>query len=672
MYPEVPRVDVHCEPGGEGYVKWAKAKLRALGEQRADLRLPSLRKNFQVGTTRVLLKSAEFGDKIWIFRSGGGGFVATLYARKISPSELKTFSTGRQPAFRPFEASAWEYLGTASTHTTAQKPFVQGDVTRTPHSGGSSYFEKKVNTTFGSSGASYTALGVFKHDYTVAGVPQSELVQLGTNGTFYRLVSGVRTALTMSGSTGTLDTFTSSADGRALVAYDTGGTAYRAVIDMALPTPVVWSTIVDDVYGTQRVVSSTANVSISSPPGGYSFVSNASSSETTVQASFPLSRGVTAAAADAVIWVDYAKTSRDVIEQAANLGNSVPIPGVLGFGNGSSEDFDAVTATIRLPGGGQKTFTLEQTNKTTSGTYSQFYTGVVSIFSFTGGGTRASSSISGSVNVIYADPVAGIVFYEYERTQTDYTDAGAAPGGGFASYNQHYDIVTSVIRELGVITDAGNYVIETVTVSSSAGTFSEGVATGTGASNQGNSSSGSDNTTNVTTELFSIPASPRKSYPFGHLTSGTTRYSATAKTAPLWLLSQTKPNPSTGEYDSFKLYQGVGGSFADVTAPYLTYLSASLPQMIGGPDQAVIAAAQAQIDSFTAILNDPAQVAALAVLLGVPEATVIALLNSLIANQQAIINAELAKPPGVPNPDVALVLSNPEMFEIRAENLTYV
>lgn len=60
-------LDISVEPGGEGYVKWAKARLHGLRGQRKDLGLPVMRKNWQIdSSTRVDLTSADYGDKIRI------------------------------------------------------------------------------------------------------------------------------------------------------------------------------------------------------------------------------------------------------------------------------------------------------------------------------------------------------------------------------------------------------------------------------------------------------------------------------------------------------------------------------------------------------------------------------------------------------------------------------
>lgn len=60
-------LDIQVDPGGEGYVKFGKAKLHALGTLRKDLRLPVMQKHYQIdSSTRVSIKSAEWGDKIQI------------------------------------------------------------------------------------------------------------------------------------------------------------------------------------------------------------------------------------------------------------------------------------------------------------------------------------------------------------------------------------------------------------------------------------------------------------------------------------------------------------------------------------------------------------------------------------------------------------------------------
>lgn len=68
----VKPTDVYVQPGGEGYVKWARNRLGALGACRRDLRLPSLQKHFTPASgTRISLLSSEFGDRIRIFNASG-------------------------------------------------------------------------------------------------------------------------------------------------------------------------------------------------------------------------------------------------------------------------------------------------------------------------------------------------------------------------------------------------------------------------------------------------------------------------------------------------------------------------------------------------------------------------------------------------------------------------
>lgn len=68
---------IYAEPGTEGYIKFGRQRLAALTRLRQDLRLPTMNKYWYVDpSTRVDVKSSEFGDSIRVF--GGGLWVWTF------------------------------------------------------------------------------------------------------------------------------------------------------------------------------------------------------------------------------------------------------------------------------------------------------------------------------------------------------------------------------------------------------------------------------------------------------------------------------------------------------------------------------------------------------------------------------------------------------------------
>lgn len=69
---------LYAAPGTEKWVRWAKFKLGTLVAARTELRLPSLTKTWVPESgTKVVLKSTELADYIWIF---GGVILRYLYA----------------------------------------------------------------------------------------------------------------------------------------------------------------------------------------------------------------------------------------------------------------------------------------------------------------------------------------------------------------------------------------------------------------------------------------------------------------------------------------------------------------------------------------------------------------------------------------------------------------
>lgn len=660
----------YVQSGGEPYLGFARARLRSLKALREDLNVPSLTKTYKVGGSTIKVKATEFGDNIWVFFAGIGAFIANLYARKLSPSTVKTFTDSSDPARLPFTKSAWENFN-VGTYTDG-KPTVQGSTTRTP--AGTIHLTNGVSTAFGTSGASYTKLGVFVHNYTVGGEARTELLQLGTNGKFYKLVDSVRTALTDSGhSPGAYDTFTMSDDGRTFLVYATDGTAFRATVDMALATPVVWTAIVDDQYGTRREVINQTGGNIlggggSGPGWVYNHIYATQNDETTVSASFPLSRAVSAGGESRTIWADYASTTSIVRDLHRFPADGFFEPGVTEFGNGSGSDVSRSSVTLRMPDGFARSFVLSDESFGSSGSWSHEEPG--GVYATTGAITLPYFSQSSILNILYADPTLGLVMFEYYGTRTENTPTGQV-GNNFGSALIGYSYETTSHYELGVIARGTSTVIDSSTSVIDSGTSSVAVYSGSNLTPGSNALS--DTTTSVTdsSPYFAIPAAARKSYAFGHFAGSTTRYYITAKDANTWLVSRTAQNQTTGEYDQFRLYRGRGQTFENATQAYLQHLSDSIPP-IGGQDQAVIDAAQAQIDSLNGILNDPVQLQSLAdVITGGNVPALVAIINFLIAQQQAIIDAELAKPPATPDPDAALILTNPELFEIRAENLTY-
>jgi hypothetical protein len=670
----VAKVDIFVEPGGEGYVKWARARLRALGTTRADLGVPSLQKHWAPASgTLISLLSSEWGDRIRIFNDAGGhGFVATLFARKLNPTVAKTFTSSRQPAFLPFSKTAWEPLGIAGATFTTGQPSVIDNTTRTPHSGGSSYVQNRVNTAFGSSGATIFALGVFPHTYEVSGQTRTELLEISTSGVFYNVVSGVRTALTATDAPPfeTLDGFTVSENGRTLVAHALGTNIwYQAAIDFALGTPVAWTVIPEPTpYGSQTTTSSTTG----QVGDGDTGVPNLKtvSSLTVMSATYPFVRGVDASGT--------AKTIYGMQEQSASrvkISNLTPTGGVgIGFAahNGSQalEQHDSLSLTYTLPDGNTKTFLLSTEDISGSGQQVVSYDGSQHLESHSGSLTR--TALTGAVTVLFADPAQSILIYEYEWTTNESVNIVNAELGMFFE-QMNADNLMSTHRRVGILVEGRDVLIEQID--------DEPIL---------QEDAGGTNVYSFNDAIFVAPASGEETVdvvdPFGGDSSGiiaprksygSNEYFSTAKDAARWMVSVTRTDfPVSDEVGYFRLYKGrrVQGQITstDVTTAYLTYLSESLP-IIGGPDEAAIAFAQLIIAAVDSILNDPVQLQAFAdSAFGGDVGAATTFLNDLRAAQQEVLATEQAKPPGTADPDAALLLSNPTLFEIRASALTYV
>ena len=646
------RVDKYVQPGGEGYLKWAGRRLQILRDQREDLRLPAMSKAWQVTPdVRVHLKTTEFGDKIWIFAGDPNhGFISNPYMRKLSPSTEKEFINSREDAFLPFAKQVWEALGVNGTFTIG-KPFNKGSDTYTP--AGAIHLLNRESQTFGTSGASYNRVGVFPHTYTVEGVAQTELLQLGHNGVLYKRVNNVRTALTSSGDAifATIVSFTADETGRTLIAQRSDGVAWRGTIDLALSTPVTWALITETTpYGSETLTSIRT--------GG--LTSNNINDTQIGEATWILSRGVKADGTEALIDLVYTRLDSFISNNAVSLdGGTGP-----GFsGAASSEQIELDTYTIRMPGGLTKTFRLIDKELITSGSQSAPYTGthhVVTAESYTASLTQTSQDL----NILYLDPTVPILVYECITTSTVTTGTTPQFPGSPFSVNALMDLETTTTRVVGVLTDTADIILSTeVTAPVASGPIA------TSCFNYNSSINGSNSTTVTTSDISDQDVGPLPSRHSFTPSNGTT--SVAAKSLENWLVSDTRPFTLDGAATpSFKLFRGAANNgFENITASFLTYVSESLPDT-GGPDQEAIDSAQVNIDQLNALLADPATIAALIPFFG-SEAAVIAAVNELITQQQAIIDAELAKPPGEPDPDAALVLTNPELFEIRAENLTY-
>lgn len=685
-------VKLDIEPGGEWLLPSARTRLKVLRRWADTAGIHTAIKWIAVtdGST-IFLRTTRFPhDTQDLIRIRvvveAGGFIATMFVRKLSPSTTKTYVAGRQPPFLPFNKTVWEPLGIVSSYT-AGKPVVEGTTTRTPHSNSTVYLENKVNTAFGASGASYIALGVFTHSYTVGDVAQAALLQLGSDGGLYKLVGGVRTALAASGSAPGLETYTVASNGRTLLAYNTSGDASRAAIDMALGTPVTWTAIVDDPYGEQRTTETRH--------GGLVGTNNTYYAETVVEveASYPLSRGVASDGLDKTIWVDVSYSTRD-LRTTDSTGFSYTGPGsqVIGIATGVVSADYLQTATIRLPNGETKQFVLIEKSLGANADITTIYNGSATSFTGSGGWTQDRFEATGSLSIIYADPVIPFVLYEYTKTDSQMYSPLTIISGfyGFGSLAVEFSKVVTTSREVGIFMAGQTVVLESTVVVEDLSSPTSNPVSEPGFVDQVfptnwqalvGSEFFSETTIAITDDsIFPIPAAARKAYQQGQdgAASGS-NYACTAKSTTDWLVGVTwsLDFPPTMEQWSFRLWRGRTPTaenplrFAEVSVAYLTYVSESFP-IIGGPDPAVIAQAQAFIALINGILADPVQLQNFAnQAFGGDVAAATAYLNGLKNTYQAILDAELAKPPGTPDPDSALLLSNPELFEIRASNLTY-
>lgn len=71
--------DIHVQPGGEAYERWAKNRLTALGQVRANTGLPAMRKQYvPEDGVRVYIESSDYGDRIRVFcdKDFGHGFAS--------------------------------------------------------------------------------------------------------------------------------------------------------------------------------------------------------------------------------------------------------------------------------------------------------------------------------------------------------------------------------------------------------------------------------------------------------------------------------------------------------------------------------------------------------------------------------------------------------------------
>lgn len=659
---------LEVQSAGQHLLGWAKNRLRALTQLRIDLGLPTLRKTWKVGDILVETKSSDFGDLIRITGGTFGGFVALIYLRRLSPSGVLSVGAN-SPALLPFSKNAWKRLGISATFANG-KPTVTGDVTRTPQggTGDTLYVENVLSTAFGSTGASYTALGVIEH----RDGSTKTLLELGTDGQFYKRVGTARTALSQTGSASVLDTFTSSADGKTVIASDTTGAIHSAAVTLSVEPNVTWVGVPDTLpYGTTRSTSSTTSIGTDTSTS----TSSVSSARITSVASYPLSKAVAG-----TIYVDYTSTvASDTSLNWASFTYVGPGTEIVGSGGGQLLQSENTTATIRFPASNGATpvlqFVLRHSELGGSVSMSSTYDGVSQGFPGTGGWTVPRVDVTGTLTILYADPSVPIVFYEYTSVVVERTALRSIASGfyGLSSLAVEFSKATTTTRTIGVmVADRSLVLHEEQDVLEEAPTTTNPTEAGFSETLFGSNwfvisttiSGGSDITDDIVDRsFFSTVASARKIYPVGTAAEVVDRlYAFTAKNKKDWLASVTFDS------NTFHMWRGTASNFDDVTQDYVDYVAASVvtPGTPGTPGTPP--ADEPTTISINALLGNPGLLASFAALLSITVPELIVLLIALRDGS-----------PGTPGtPDVpdevtgAQILANPAQFEIRAYNLTYV
>lgn len=591
------------EPGGEPYLKFARARLAGLEAARKGLDLPSLKKSWVIGGSTIFIESSDFGDLIWISGGASRGFLATMSLTKL-PSTNKTFVAEFQPAMNKFGRNKWKKFDTPGA-ATFRLPQDFGTSTYMAYGSSDQYFKSGVAKDFAT--GSITAAMVFPHQYTSGGVGQTELLMLA-GSTVYKNVGGSRVALAASGSLPSATTAESvSSDGRTLLVVSSGA-YFRGDVDLANAVPVTWTSVVDPTpYGTSTSASSSTTIY----GIGYGGPARTGSVETlntsSVSATYPLSRAVGEDGSYKVISAVLATdNSTYTLYTVSPVGGSF----LIRDGTNTVVTLNSSVVSFVLPDGNAASFTVNSDDLTSVGTnYTDQGAGTGS-----GAGTYSRTRRVGTLSTIYADPVNSVLVYEFTYTDTVYTTTSVSAVMFFTTAN--LSLVSTTHREVGILHSGSRTVLQhevaTPVTSTSSGTIAGTSTVPTSPDGSGGTSSSSSSTTDVLDYSnlpsgFLIPAFPR-SCAAGSVTWGGEVYSGIAKATDSWIFTVGRDvDVNNAPATNFMMYAASDTSGAVMTPAYIQYVADSM---------------------------------------------------SLVA--------------GAPDPDAALLVSNPELFTIRANNLTYV
>lgn len=392
--------DIYVQPGGEGYVKWARARLKALGALRKDLGVPSLQKHFVPASgTRISIFSAESGDKIRITAGDPGGFV--IYPR-IEHIDTAVAFEATEPLVLNLKCTAVEDIEGVDIHVG---PPYRNTNRRVLAAAGTGYFDKSRRI---STSVPITYMP-FNHEYTDEQGDAHQILlaaQLHTTNPGVTEVGGA----SLSGLDGTGQIHDISPNGRKMVSL-VGDVRTDFTVDYAVAPDIVETPTTLDGYGTSTETTDSSGV-FNGSGGGSNFEHY--NLTTVVDATYPVCYGYDASNTLVNITLRDVQTVLQQHESNAvrTFTEEIGDPSGGTSSNGTGSYAGSKVTILTLPNGVTRSFVTEDTAYEVSGAFTNtFVNGIVTGSSSSASGT--ASRMQGTVEILYADASLPAVVYRY-------------------------------------------------------------------------------------------------------------------------------------------------------------------------------------------------------------------------------------------------------------------